>query len=594
MIQQKIGAWFSQLRVGQKISFGYGAALGLAVSGTIAGFLISHHYHQKALEAEAHTRTEVELLHRVQTTILQIRTHQQQLLPLLKQPDAFQEEYEHIRQHAQHLRKDWSALKQFSKASIGQGSEFHSVRVPQFLKAYDSASEQYLEALERQVTAILQSPSSAPSFQKTLLTFTNSEIALKFDEVSDELTELIDKAYQENAEADAMVIQSTEISKRIILTGFGLSIAVSIFLAVLTSQAISKPIRALTNVAKRSTEESNFELQAIVTNQDEIGTLATAFNRLIESVQQLLQEQQMHRQTLEQNVETRTLELREKNERLQELLDELNRTQLQMVQAEKMSALGQMVAGVAHEINNPVNFIHGNLTHVQQYAQDLLSLMQAYQDQYPNPPRSLQSQIDEIDLDFLMQDMLQILQSMNIGTQRIREIVLSLRNFSRLDESGCKAVDLHEGLDNTLMILQHRLKGKGERQEIQVIREYGQLPLVQCFAGQLNQVFMNLLANAIDALEDSEDPRIWIWTKQVDDDRVQLAIADNGSGIPKEVCSRLFDPFFTTKPVGKGTGLGLSISHQIVTEKHSGSLACDSTPGEGTKFIVELPLSHNG
>jgi signal transduction histidine kinase len=275
-----------------------------------------------------------------------------------------------------------------------------------------------------------------------------------------------------------------------------------------------------------------------------------------------------------------------------------------MVQSEKMSALGQMVAGVAHEINNPVNFIHGNLSHVSEYTQNLLELVQAYQTQYPDPPQSIQDLLEHLELEFIAEDLTKLLQSMKVGTHRIREIVLSLRNFSRLDEAEFKTVNIHEGLDNTLMLLHHRLRARPDRPEIYVVKHYGSLPLVQCYAGQLNQVFMNLLSNAIDALEEKSQDRcfeemvenpnmIWIHTSATADQQVRITIADNGPGISDEVRSQLFNPFFTTKPVGKGTGLGLSISYQIITEKHHGTLWCDSSSGQGAKFTLEIPVSQS-
>lgn len=250
----------------------------------------------------------------------------------------------------------------------------------------------------------------------------------------------------------------------------------------------------------------------------------------------------------------------------------------------------QNVAGVAHEINNPVNFIHGNLEHLNTYTQDLIRLVQSYEKVIPEPPAALQETLEEIDLEFLAEDLQKILQSMRIGTGRIREIVLSLRNFSRLNEAEFKPADIHEGIDNTLLILQHRLKPKAERPEIQVIKEYGDLPIVECYPGQLNQVFMNLITNSIDALEEANQARsfqeisehpnvIQIKTRLIDLDWATILISDNGTGIPESVRSRLFDPFFTTKPVGKGTGLGLSISYQIVVDKHKGQMHCESTLG---------------
>ncbi|MBW4490088.1 MAG: AAA family ATPase [Trichocoleus desertorum ATA4-8-CV12] len=314
--------------------------------------------------------------------------------------------------------------------------------------------------------------------------------------------------------------------------------------------------------------------------------------------------------TLEKKVEERTLQLKENNTQLEGTLHELRQAQTQLIQTEKMSSLGQLVAGVAHEINNPVNFIHGNLNHANEYTRDLLELVHLYQQEYPSPSPDIETKIDEIELDFLSEDLPKLLKSMRVGAERIRQIVLSLRNFSRLDEADMKPVDMHEGIESTLLILQHRLQKKETGFAIEIFKKYGDLPLVECYAGQINQVLMNILSNAIDALEECSARQssckllftpegkllnsglIRICTEMVNRDWVRIRIADNGMGMTEEVRQKLFDPFFTTKPVGSGTGLGLSISYQIVVEKHKGHLKCLSQLGEGSEFIIEIPTHY--
>ncbi|MEH2301084.1 sensor histidine kinase [Nostoc sp.] len=303
-------------------------------------------------------------------------------------------------------------------------------------------------------------------------------------------------------------------------------------------------------------------------------------------------------------------ELEAANCQLKLTLKELENTQAQLIQTEKMSSLGQLVAGIAHEINNPVNFIDGNIIIVSEYTRDLLNLITLSQEYNYHLVSEIQAYIEEIDLDFIKEDLPKILSSMKMGAERISKLVLSLRNFSRLDEAGKKEVDVHEGLDSTLLILQNRLEAKGNHPDIQVIKEYGNLPKVECYPGQLNQVFMNILNNSIDTLKESiigchllvgnvkttgnqqlttNNPQIHIYTEILDSNQVIIRIADNGCGMTEEIMQKIFDPFYTTKPVGSGTGLGVSISYQIIN-KHGGQLKCISAPLQGTEFIIQIPI----
>ena len=316
---------------------------------------------------------------------------------------------------------------------------------------------------------------------------------------------------------------------------------------------------------------------------------------VVARVKMQLRLHQMNRQ-LEASNELLEQRVEERTEELSKVLNNLKKAQMHLVQSEKMSSLGQMMAGIAHEINNPVNFIYGNLKPASDYFKDLIDLVEMYQEKYPTPDEELQDHLDALDLPFMIEDAFKLLESLRIGSDRIRQIVLSMRNFSRLDEANIKSVDIHEGIDSTLLILQHKLRNDG-RKPVELIKQYGKLPAVECYPSQLNQVFMNILSNAIDAFDEnlehlaSQSPEIEIRTRVVESEFVLIQIQDNGAGIPTQILNKLFDPFFTTKPVGKGTGLGLSISHQIIVEKHGGEIDCTSTLGKGTCFSIKVPIS---
>ena len=463
--------------------------------------------------------------------------------------------------------------------------------------------------LVRLATELRDTPSTLKETQQDFRTINSFKEDIDFS--LDSLVSSIQQQYALARQESNQFNQTTHIIRYattgvilLILAGQMILILVPVILSIKKLQLGATKIGA-----------GNLDYRLNIQTGDEIEKLSCEFNLMAEKLAESYHflEQKVIERTAElielnQNLEIEISERKQAETELQQALQNLQQTQSQLIQTEKMSSLGQMVAGVAHEINNPVNFIHGNLVYVGEYTQDLLRLVQLYQKHYPNPITEIEEQTKSIEIEFIIADLDKILSSMKIGTERIRQIVLSLRNFSRLDEADMKPVDIHEGLDSTLLILQNRLKAKPEHPAIEVVKEYGNLPLVECYAGQMNQVFMNIISNAIDALEEFDgssfiahsneqstmnlepSPTIRISTQVLHPDRVVVRIADNGLGMTEEVRKRLFDPFFTTKPVGQGTGLGLSISYQIVVEKHSGMLRCISKAGQGSEFWIEIPM----
>ena len=414
-------------------------------------------------------------------------------------------------------------------------------------------------------------------------------------------------------ESDFMsqITASTRVTVLLCLAALLLAVVLGIY----TSQRIDRAILRLSQ-ASEAIAAGQIDQWVEPSKVKELGTLAQSFNRMAQQLRELFTHLAQTNEKLEQTNEQLENRVEERTAELKNTLQKLQSTQAQMIQSEKMSSLGRLVAGVAHEINNPVNFIHGNVTYVNEYMQGLLELAQLCQIEGDRLSPALQAKIADLDLEFLNEDLPKVIASMDIGTERIRNIVRSLRTFSRLDESEMKAVDIHEGIDSTLLVLQYRLKA-ATNAAIDIILDYGNLPQVECYPGQLNQVFMNILANAIDALEELSDQQlqaqqleslkhITIRTRLINHmqdsalleapeklDWVEISIVDNAGGMPESVRQHIFDPFFTTKPVGKGTGMGLSISYQIITEKHGGKIGCLSTPGVGTEFLIQIPIQQN-
>ncbi|MBW4560135.1 MAG: HAMP domain-containing histidine kinase [Mojavia pulchra JT2-VF2] len=550
---------FSRLNISQKIALGYAVAMGVAVVGTATGFTLGDYYQRQALLRKEQEFKEVRLVNNLETTLLQVQTHQHKLI-ILTDLKLLQQEYSHLFEHTAELNELWSEI-QADTTNKNYQYDQHDEGLRQFLQNYAYVPKAY----SQQIRAILQQidPSTWKSenisiFKKQLLEFTNGPLYLKLHQASDALEEVVEASYKELEDAEAAVQAAQRLREQIISASIMLSVAIAILLASYTSRAIAHPLEAVTNIAEKVTQESDFSLQAPLTTTDEVGKLATSFNQLIQRVNTLLEEQKAE-------------------------------ASQQLIQSEKMSSLGRMLAGVAHEINNPVNFIYGNIQHTSAYFRDLLDLLVAYEAKASDDV--IQNISEEIDLEFLREDLPKLLQSMEVGATRAKEIVLSLKNFSRLDETELHPVDLHACIDSTLLILNNRTK-KG----LSIIRDYKKLPSIEGYAGSLYQVFMNILSNAMDALESQDDlqasKEIVITTQHLEENWVLIKIADNGPGISQEHQTKIFEAFFTTKPIGIGTGLGLSISHQIVVEKHGGKLSCESEVGKGTTFAIALPIKH--
>lgn len=577
-------SWLSNLKIARKIGCGYAVAIGIAVLGAAGGLIIGDYYQKKAQQQLLQISYQNSLLNELEHALLKTRSHPQELIAVLEDSIWFEYEVNSFTSDVDHAKSLILELHSLSKKRSNSlpinPKTFHAL-----LKQHSQTFEEYvqlIESLHQQIEPLKLSPDRLPEARQQVVTaIAGSEairLRVEFERFSENLARIAQKTEQQYEQANEEVIRANTLRLQIILSSMLCSVAIAVFLAFFTATAIAHPLEALTRVAQRVTKEGNLHLQATVISHDEIGTLSTSFNQLIQWVSEYTDRLEEARKNLEQRVEERTIELTQ-------TLSDLKETQSQLIQTEKMSGLGQMVAGVAHEINNPVNFIHGNLTYINRYFQELWGLIELYQNCHCSSPK-IDEYIEQVDLEFIRSDFPNVLHSMKLGTERIRAIVLSLRNFSRLDESEQKAVDIHEGIDNTLVILNHRIKNK-----VEIVKKYDRLPLIACYPSQLNQVFMNIIANALDAMfeTDSEQKQLEITTEKLENHQIKVRIKDNGKGIPAEVKNKLFDPFFTTKPVGKGTGLGLSICYQII-EKHQGEIEVISEPGRGTEFTIALPL----
>jgi signal transduction histidine kinase len=577
--------WLRPQRIYSKIAYGYLAAIGIGLCGSLSGIVIADYFQGRGLVQLAEAQTQSRLLGDFERSTERVQLHSARLALVIEAEDnnaandTLQLAQTDADRYLRQAQQTASELQNF----LNQNPSW----VAATPATIQTLLETYLALLEEE-QALLR-PASVASDDKTAILAQLARVSTELDQQNVLLRSLLQVAQTQERRAGEVLETAQGYEKGIIIVSMLLAAAAAAVAAWRTTRAIAGPLEAVTRVARQAAIASDFSLRAPVTTQDEVGLLAASLNHLIERVE----ERTAALATAAQSTEAQ-------NQALEETLTTLRQTQSQLIHAEKMSSLGQLVAGVAHEINNPVGFIQGNLGYVQDYVDSLLATIERLRQDITMPSDTLETDLETLDLDFIQQDLPKVLQSLRLGTERITHIVQSLRVFSRLQESQLKPADLHEGLDSTLVILGHRLKAQGDRPEITVIKDYAvDLPLVECLGSDVNQVFMNILSNGIDALEDShrsaeaagEAPWIRIET-QYDPEAVTITIANNGEAMPTPVRDRSFDPFFTTKPVGKGTGMGLAISHEIMTQRHQGRLTCLSPLPEssrGAAFIMTLP-----
>lgn len=569
---------FGRLKVNQRITLGFSVALGLAFAGTGAGIIVGNFYQVQALNAEMHVRKELNLLSKLQTGVLQARTHQQQLIPLSEFPEDFQDEYSHILKHSETIKSVLQSLIMFIEESSSDSEAGHIVNISKivdFLEEYDGIPTTYLDELDQLVQSIEPNSFSTPAeierAQQALLTFTNSELAISFDGISDDLSGIITTANEELSQARQRAKEAQVLRNQLIILSMALSSACGGLLALLISRSINAPLTAMEKTALQITQNDHFDLRAEVMGNDEVGTVATAFNLLIQRVENLLSDQRIRAQELE-----------ESNQKLIS-------TQRQMIAQEKLASLGSLTAGIAHEIKNPLNFINNFSELSVELANEL--------------KEELEPQKEQFDPD-IFSDVMEIIDTLKGNVCKIEhhgkradKIVANMLQHSRNgNDDEWETVNLNELVAEAVNLAYHGMRAKQSDFNLDFDNDYDEsIGTIKGSSQDLNRVFLNIASNACYAIYQRQltegpdfKPLLKVRSRQ-EGDKVVVYIRDNGPGMNTEVMNKVFDQFFTTKPTGEGTGLGLSLSYNIVVEQHNGTMEVASEEGIYTDFIVTLP-----
>lgn len=564
-------------RIGRQIGYGYLTAIAVGWIGSITGILIADYFQGKALFQLLDAQEQTRLLIRFEETATQIQLNEIQAIAAVNNPDESQAALTALDRELKDLSDLQARLDTFF-ASNPSWRVMDESRLKALLAEYSEELSQQ----QAQTLSTLSNETLSTIFSEVFSTARNQ----KLNQFSTELADIIRLAQAQETQATVIMESAQGLEKFIVISSVIVAGLVAILMAWRTTRAIAAPIEEITQVARRVTDDVDYDVRARVFKDDEVGTLARSLNELIEQVAE-------RTRSLEEAAQIAIAQ----NEELEHTLKVLKKAQLQLIQTEKMSSLGQLVAGIAHEINNPIGFIRGNLKYVQEYSDTLFDLNDRLREQYPNNAENIFQDFDEDEIEFIRLDFPKVLQSIRNGTERINSLIVSLKIFSRLQESQLKKSNLNEGLDSALLLLGHRLKPQAKRPEITVVRQYGQLPLVECLSSQMNQVFMNILSNAIDAIEGRWEAATTPWqptliiTTAADRNNICIKINNNGLPIPDSDRPKIFDPFFTTKALGQGVGLGMSVSYEIICKKHHGEITFTSPIADemGTEFCLRIP-----